>query len=123
MFGTFIKELRTRRQLTLRQFCQEHGHDPIGEVYVVGIDPGHRGRGLGRALTLAGLQHLRARGLDQALATLPPGTTATVRNSVSGPAETDRVRGCACVGAARDRGPGEPGPNWFAHAATRGLSG
>ena len=28
MFGTFIKELRTRRQLGLREFCLEHGHDP-----------------------------------------------------------------------------------------------
>ena len=28
MFGTFIKELRARRRLGLREFCQEHGHDP-----------------------------------------------------------------------------------------------
>jgi transcriptional regulator with XRE-family HTH domain len=28
MFGTFIKELRTRRRLGLREFCLEHGHDP-----------------------------------------------------------------------------------------------
>ena len=44
-----------------------HAHDPIGEVYVIGIGPGHRGTGLGRALLLAGLQHLRAQGLTQAM--------------------------------------------------------
>jgi mycothiol synthase len=37
-----------------------------GEVYVVGVDPGERGTGLGRALTLAGLHYLRDRGLAEA---------------------------------------------------------
>jgi len=39
----------------------------IGEVYVVGVDPGEGGTGLGRALTLAGLHYLRDRGLAEAM--------------------------------------------------------
>jgi mycothiol synthase len=38
-----------------------------GEVYVVGVDPGERGTGLGRALTVAGLHYLRDRGLAQVM--------------------------------------------------------
>jgi mycothiol synthase len=41
--------------------------DRQGEVYVVGIDPGAQGRGLGRLLTLAGLHHLVSRGIEEVL--------------------------------------------------------
>ncbi|HCB33654.1 MAG TPA: mycothiol synthase [Acidimicrobiaceae bacterium] len=52
-------------------FCwtKVHGDEtpPVGEVYVVAVDPDFTGRGLGRALTLAGYQHLAAAGITRAM--------------------------------------------------------
>ncbi|WP_377645103.1 mycothiol synthase [Oryzobacter terrae] len=39
--------------------------DGVGEVYVVGVDPAHQGRGLGGPLTALGLAHLARQGLAE----------------------------------------------------------
>lgn len=57
----------------------EHPHEPVGEVYVVGVDPSQQGRGLGPALTLAGLHSLRRRGLDTVLLYVDESNTPAIR--------------------------------------------
>lgn len=44
------------------------GGQAVGEVFVIAVDPAFRGRGLGRAVTLEGLDHLTtSRGVSQAI--------------------------------------------------------
>jgi mycothiol synthase len=57
----------------------EHGHEPMGEVYVVGVDASERGSGLGRALTIAGLQYLRSRGLASVMLYVGEENEAAIR--------------------------------------------
>ncbi len=57
----------------------DHAHEPVGEVYVVGVDPAEQGRGLGPALTLAGLHSLQARGLDTVLLYVDESNAGAVR--------------------------------------------
>ena len=43
-------------------------HDPpLGEIYVIAIDPSQHGRGLGKPMTLAGLEWLSDQGLEQGM--------------------------------------------------------
>jgi mycothiol synthase len=53
--------------------------EPIGEVYVLGVDPGARGLRLGAALTVAGLRYLRDRGQTRVLLYVEADNFAAVR--------------------------------------------
>jgi mycothiol synthase len=52
----------------LAGFCWTKIHaDGIGEIYVIAVDPAYVGLGLGKQLTLAGLESLWARGVEHAM--------------------------------------------------------
>ena len=55
------------------------GDEPVGEVYVLGIDPDAQGLRLGRALTDLGLAYLRGRGLGEVLLYVEEDNAAAVR--------------------------------------------
>ncbi len=50
-------------------FCwtRIHQEPPLGEIYVIGIDPDFHGQGLGGPMTAAGLHWLQNQGLDTAM--------------------------------------------------------
>lgn len=46
---------------------QDHDHDPIGEIYVMGVDPDSKRKGIGREVTLAGLHFMQDQGIFSAM--------------------------------------------------------
>lgn len=55
------------------------GDEPVGEIYVLGIDPDAQGLRLGAALTDLGLAHLRSRGLREVLLYVEEANATAVR--------------------------------------------
>jgi mycothiol synthase len=71
------------REGRLAGFCWTKLHidhdPPLGEIYVIGVDPDFQGLGLGKQLTLAGLDSIAARGVADGMLYVDADNTAGVR--------------------------------------------
>jgi len=59
-----------------------HGPGPVGEIYVLGVDPDAQGLGLGTALTRLALDHLATAGLSTVLLYVEADNTVAVRTYI-----------------------------------------
>ena len=55
------------------------GDEPVGEIYVIGVDPDHAGLGLGRSLAVAGYGHIARRGARTGLLYVDEDNSRAVR--------------------------------------------
>jgi len=46
---------------------EDHGHDALGEIYVLAVNPDYKGQGVGRDLTITGLNYLKYQGLNNVM--------------------------------------------------------
>jgi mycothiol synthase len=70
------------REGKLAAFCWTKVHTdttpPMGEIYVIAVDPQFHGLGLGKALTIAGLDHLAAQGMTVGMLHVDAANTAAL---------------------------------------------
>jgi mycothiol synthase len=57
----------------------EHDHDPIGEIYIMGVEPKFSGKGIGKAVTIAGLRHMRYQGIFSAMLYVDADNSAAIK--------------------------------------------
>ncbi|MFM8844166.1 MAG: mycothiol synthase [Actinomycetota bacterium] len=57
----------------------EHDHDPIGEIYIMGVDPSRSGKGIGKAVTVAGLRYMRYQGIFSAMLYVDADNVAAIK--------------------------------------------
>ena len=57
----------------------EHDHDPIGEIYIMGVAPKFAGKGIGKAVTIAGLRYMRYQGIFSAMLYVDADNSAAIQ--------------------------------------------
>jgi mycothiol synthase len=46
---------------------ESHDHAAIGEIYITGVDPALAGGGVGKSLTITGLNYMKYQGIENAI--------------------------------------------------------